>query len=77
LDPPLANSYANRGTPYRYLGKSRLAVNDFDSALLINPNMTLAYHNRGIAYFIMDLYLMAIDDFNVAMDMSPLVAEPY
>ena len=77
MDPQLANSYAKCGTAYRHLGKFRLAVNDFDSALQINPNMTFAYHNRGIAYFIMDLYLMAIDDFNVAVDVSPLVAEPY
>ena len=47
---PNASSYHNKGNDYYNDGKYQLAINEFTTAIRLNPNYTYAYGYRGVAY---------------------------
>lgn len=64
-------AYINRGHAYHAIGKSVLAISDFNRALMINPNAVYALNGRGGAYFALGEYQQAIKDYTKALELNP------
>ena len=43
-------TYNNRGSVYHTLGQHRRAIQDYDEAIRLSPQLAAAYNNRGGAY---------------------------
>jgi tetratricopeptide (TPR) repeat protein len=75
LLPGLAEAYNGRGYCYnsfspkiRNLDK---AVNDLNTAILLDPNSADAYFNRGTSYLLKNNYRQSILDLNKAIELNP------
>jgi len=55
-------SYANRGYAFNALNLYELALNDFDSAIAINPNPSIAYEMRSIANLSLKRFDFSLQD---------------
>ncbi len=64
-------AYNNRGSYFWQKGHMRLAFNDFNKAILLEPNYGLAYFNRGNIYAAYNLYDQAIKDYSNAVKVNP------
>ena len=53
------------------------AINLFNEALQLNPNLADAYNTRGWTYFCLKQYERAIQDFNKAIELNPNFFEAY
>lgn len=67
----LAATYYNRGNAYREMENYDKAIEDFTSAISLNPNYTKAYSNRGAVYTALERYPEALEDFTKVLDLSP------
>lgn len=72
----LLNSYINRGVAYHRLGSYQLAIEDYDVALSISPNLADALKNRGLSYEAMGQYQEALRDFELFLTLIPQDARP-
>ena len=71
-------SYINRGNAYIKLNKYDDALNDYNSAIKLNPNLAMAYLERGIFYATVKKdYNQAIFDFDKSLKMNYYFAEAY
>ena len=68
---PRADSYYNRGTSYRSLGRLTDATADYSQAIRLNPLFVEAYGNRGETSMSLGLFEQAITDFDEAIRMNP------
>ena len=66
-----ASSYFKKGEGYNHDGKYRLAVEEFTTAIRLNPGYTSAYWARGWAYDYLNQYQQAIQDFDKAIQLDP------
>jgi tetratricopeptide (TPR) repeat protein len=66
-----------RGSARDIQGETTLAIEDYDAALLLNPEMYAAYYNRANAYFALDDYSRAIADYDNAIRYNPAAAHAY
>jgi tetratricopeptide (TPR) repeat protein len=66
-----------RGNTYFLLGKSDLAMTDYDKAIELKPDLAKAYNNRGTAYHYKGDYNLAIADCDKAIELRPDYAEAY
>jgi tetratricopeptide (TPR) repeat protein len=57
-----AGTLVNRGVVYLWHGRYNRAVEDFDSAIAVNPNVGEAYVNRGAARIALRQYTQGIAD---------------
>ncbi|HMV48714.1 MAG TPA: tetratricopeptide repeat protein [Blastocatellia bacterium] len=69
--------YVNRGQARYADGKLRLAIADFDRALVSDPRNVAVLNSRGLAWLALKDYGMAIRDFNQAIKLSPELASAY
>jgi lipoprotein NlpI len=67
----LALAFILRGTAYRNVGDYDRAIQDFNSAIRINPRIANAFNNRGIAYDYKSEYDRAIQDYEQAIRLQP------
>jgi tetratricopeptide (TPR) repeat protein/S1-C subfamily serine protease len=74
---PRAAWYVNRGILYRRQQKYKLALDDYNKAIELNPNHANAYNNRGNLYQDKKKYELALDDYNKAIDINPNFAILY
>ncbi len=74
---PRAAWYYNRGILYYNQQKYKLALDDYNKAIELNPNYALAYYNRGNLYRRQQKYKLALDDYNQAIKINPNDAEAY
>jgi len=72
--PDYYRAYNNRGTAEH---DERLALNDFNTAIALDPKAAKAYNNRGIIYYLREDDRKAYDDFNKAISIDPKLPQPY
>lgn len=73
LAPNNATAYYNRGNAYSNSGKYQKAIEDYNHAIRLNPDIDNAatYFNRGNAYFDSGKYQKAIEDYNQVIRLNP------
>jgi tetratricopeptide (TPR) repeat protein len=70
--------YVNRGSAYASLGRNKQAIQDYSTALTMDPNQPSEYYfNRGKCYEQLKDYDSAIIDYNKAIELNPQDADPY
>ncbi|MEI3649617.1 MAG: tetratricopeptide repeat-containing serine protease family protein [Dolichospermum lemmermannii FEM_B0920] len=74
---PRAAFYVNRGIVRNELGDKPGAIDDYNQAIKINPNLAQAYNNRGIVRNELGDKPGAIDDYNQAIKINPNLAQAY
>ena len=72
----LAIAYNNRGSARTTKGDYELAIQDYDSSIKLNPNLSNAFNNRGLAHRKKGANDRAIADFTAAIALSPDDAGP-
>jgi protein O-mannosyl-transferase len=66
-----------RGNSYSSLGQYNLAIEDYNDAIRLNPDLSDAYYRRGSAYSALGQYQIAIADFNEYIRREPEDARAY
>ncbi|GCL41655.1 tetratricopeptide repeat-containing S1 family peptidase [Dolichospermum planctonicum] len=74
---PRAAFYINRGLVRADLGDKQGAIDDYNLAIKINPNIAQAYYNRGIVRDDLGDKPGAIQDYNLAIKINPNDAYAY
>ncbi|MCA2716855.1 serine protease [Microcystis sp. M169S2] len=74
---PRAFWYAIRGSNYSLQKKYELALDDFNKAMKLNPNLAMAYFGRGELYYYQQKYELALADWNKAIELNPNLAMAY
>ncbi len=72
-----AEKYLEQGNAKYNLQDYRGAIQDFNKAIEINPQLAEAYLNRGNAKDDLQDYSGAIQDYNKAIEINPQLAEAY
>ena len=67
----------DRGVDYDEQGQLDSAIDEFDEAIALDPQLAEAYYNRGTAYLDKGNYDQAIADFNQAIEIDPQLADAY
>ncbi|MCT4534649.1 hypothetical protein [Halodesulfovibrio sp.] len=71
LDPEEPNLLHAKGTLLFQLKDTLGAIQYYNDALKLNPNLVVALHDRGTAYVRANLPYMAIADYDKAISLSP------
>lgn len=71
------SGYINRSMIYLRLKEYRLALQDANTALLLNSDKYVAYNNRGAAYCGLKDYQHAVQDFNSTIALRPTYHRAY
>lgn len=77
LFPNTPIAYNNRGSFYMEAGEIRLALDDFNECLRINPKHKDAYFNRAILYTDTGKYDLAIADYSAIIALDSRQVESY
>ena len=72
-----ASFYYDKGVDYYNEEKYRLAIDEFTTAIRLNPNYTYAYVYRGVAYDKLSQYQRAIEDYDRVIQLVPNFAMAY
>ena len=67
----LAVAYIDRGNGYQDSGEYDRAIQDYDQAILLEPDSALAFYNRGNAYDSKGEYDRAIADYDLVIQLAP------
>ena len=67
----------NEGLDYNYAGEYYKAIDAFNKAIELDPNLAIAYNNRGWAYIELGQYEQGIADCNKAIELDPNLALAY
>jgi len=70
-------AFDNRGGAYQRKGDLARAIEDFNSAIMLNPSYAAGYYNRSIAYRSKLDTAKAIADLDAAIQLKPDFAEAY
>jgi tetratricopeptide (TPR) repeat protein len=62
--------YIARGLVYQDMGNHQFAVNDFNSAINLDPNFAEAYYRRGVSKLKSRRYHEAIEDFRKSLELD-------
>jgi tetratricopeptide (TPR) repeat protein len=69
--------YLTRGYAYRNIGRLTEALNDYNTALQINPHLARGYNNRGMLYKRKNMIDEALNDLNFAIQIRDDYAFAY
>jgi hypothetical protein len=72
-----AKAYNDRGYGYEKQELFDKAIDDYSTAIELNPNDAVVYNNRGIAYGMQGKLNEAIVDFSKTIELDPKYAEAY
>ena len=72
-----AEDYFNKAYDYAENEQYQLAIDNYTSALKIDPDYADAYNNRGNVYENLEYYNEAIADYNSALKINPDYADAY
>ncbi len=67
----------NRGIAYQNLGRSDLAIKDYQRVISMDPNHPQSYGNRGNVYDANGEYEKAVADYSKAIELKPDYADAY
>ena len=67
----------NQGVVFNKNGEYLKAIESFNQALALDPNLALAYNNRGWSYLELGQYEQAIADCDKAIELDPNLALAY
>ncbi|MFM7390029.1 MAG: tetratricopeptide repeat protein [Vampirovibrionales bacterium] len=70
LDKIASSIYLYRGNAKHEQGNTQEAIQDFDTAIKLDPKYTAAYTNRGYAKYELDQYAEAIQDYDIAIKLD-------
>jgi len=73
----LEHEYHNLGNDYYKIGEFDKAIEHYNKALEIRPDLLETYFNRGLAYTRKGLYDKAIEDLTKVIELNPNLAEAY
>ncbi len=73
----LAREIFKRGISVCDLGQYQKAIDDFTTAIELNPHYAEAYNHRGLTFDRLQAYQKAIDDFTTAIELNPHYAEAH
>ena len=70
-DPKVAaDTYLNSGNTFYNKADYDRAIQDYDQAIVLNPNLAEAYNNRGYVYYIKGDINKAVADFEAALKLD-------
>ena len=70
LRPDFEVAYMNRGVAYCKMGEYGRGIDDFSTAIRLEPNDISAYNNRGNAYNKLGKYELAEKDWGMVRQLS-------
>jgi len=73
----LEHEYHNLGNDYYKIGEFDKAIEHYNKALELRPDLLETYFNRGLAYTRKQMYDKAIEDLNKVIELNPNLAEAY
>ena len=73
----LEHEYHNLANDYYKIGEFQKAIEHFDKALELRPDLLESYFNRSLAYTRLSEYDRAIEDLNQVIELNPQLAEAY
>ncbi|MFH1125870.1 MAG: AAA family ATPase [Candidatus Altiarchaeota archaeon] len=73
----LEHEYHNLGNDYYKIGEFDKAIEHYNKALEIRPDLLETYFNRGLAYTRKGFYDKAIEDLTKVIELNPNLAEAY
>ena len=74
---PNSGYYFDKGRDYGRDGKYQLAINEYTTAIRLNPDASASYNNRGVAYHNLGQYERSIQDYDKAIQIDPTYALAY
>jgi len=74
---PNADSYSDKGYAFYEDGTYQQAINEFTTAIRLNPSYTYAYRMRGSAYVQLGQHERAIQDYDKAIQLDASIAAIY
>lgn len=77
IDSKDAITYYSRGLLYYTTGQYNHALEDFTTAIQLNPNLSEAFNNRGAVYSALKQYNLAMQDYEKAIQINPDNVEAY
>ncbi len=69
--------YNHRGLVYFSLSQYELALEDFTTAIGIEPRDTRVYTNRGLTYRMLKQFELALEDFQQSLELNPLWSDTF
>ncbi|MFH1055865.1 MAG: AAA family ATPase [Candidatus Altiarchaeota archaeon] len=73
----LEHEYHNLANDYYKIGEFDKAIEHYNKALELRPDLLETYFNRGLAYTRKGLYDKAMEDLNKVIELNPNLAEAY
>ncbi len=70
-EPTDAAGYVDRGNRFSRNGSYDRAIEDYTTALELEPQNTDAFYNRGCSYYEVGLYDLSIADLTRAIELNP------
>jgi AAA+ superfamily predicted ATPase len=73
----LEHEYHNLGNDYYKIGEFDKAIEHYNKALELRPDLLETFFNRGLAYTRKGFYDKALEDLNKVIELNPNLAEAY
>ena len=76
-EPGEVHDWGNWGSGFAHLGRHRKAVDYFNKAIELNPNLAAVYNNRGNAYQALGDHARGMADYDMSIQLDPDYAPAY
>ena len=76
-EPGVCRYLSQSGCCFSAKGEFDTAIQDYNTAIDLNPEFAEAHNNRGVAYYRKGEFDTAIQDYNTAIDLNPESADTY
>jgi tetratricopeptide (TPR) repeat protein len=73
----IPQAYNNRGNAYLMSGRYQQALEDYNNAIRLDPNIAKVYNNRGLTNMYLGRYEQALEDFNNSINLNNQESRTY